>query len=123
MPLVSLDASRLRDWDSFHSVFAEVFGFPDFYGRNMDAWIDCMTSLDTPDDGMASVHGSASDPVVLRLDNADSIPNELFDALVDCAAFVNWRRLEIGEPAILALAFWRSTRRDNPPMHRTGPAV
>jgi hypothetical protein len=107
MPLVRLDAFRLRDWESFHSVFAEVFGFPDFYGRNMDAWIDCMTSLDMPDDRMTSVHGSASDPVVLRLDNADTMPNELFDALVDCAAFANWRRLEIGEPIILALAFRR----------------
>jgi RNAse (barnase) inhibitor barstar len=34
--LVSIPTLRISDWDSFHSVFAEVFGFPDFYGRNMD---------------------------------------------------------------------------------------
>lgn len=60
---------------------------------------------------MASVHGSASDPVVLQLDNANAVPREIFDGLIECAAFVNWRRLEIGEPAILMLSFNRSVRR------------
>lgn len=108
MPLVRLDGAQLHDWDSFHSVFAASFGFPDFYGRNMNAWIDCMTALDAPDHGMTSLHGSASNPVVLYLDNADDVPKEIFDAMVECAAFVNWRRLEIGEPAILMLAFHRA---------------
>jgi RNAse (barnase) inhibitor barstar len=108
MPVIRLDAARLCDWDSFHSVFAATFGFPAFYGRNMNAWIDCMTSLDAPADGMTSVHGSASDPVVLYLDNVNAMPKEIFDALVECAAFVNWHRLESGEPAILVLAFDRT---------------
>jgi hypothetical protein len=30
---------------------------------------------------------------------------EIYDALVECAAFVNWRRIEKGEPAVLALSF------------------
>src|SRR5215213_9411282 len=110
MPLVRLDAARLPDWDSFHTVFAMAFGFPDFYGRNMNAWIDCMTSLDAPDDGMTSVHGTAADPVVLQLDNADAVPRPIFDALVECAAFVNWRRIERGDAAILMLSFHRAAR-------------
>jgi RNAse (barnase) inhibitor barstar len=108
MPLVRIDGVQLRDWESFHSVFASRFGFPDFYGRNMNAWIDCMSSLDAIEDGMTSVHGSASDPVVLQLDNANVVPEELFEALVECAGFVNWRRLEMGEPAILMLSFNRA---------------
>jgi RNAse (barnase) inhibitor barstar len=51
MPLVRIDGTRLQSWDAFHSAFASAFGFPDFYGRNMDAWIDCMTSLDSPGTG------------------------------------------------------------------------
>ncbi|QDT15385.1 barstar family protein [Alienimonas californiensis] len=89
MPLVRLDARRITDWQTFHTVFAEVFGFPDFYGRNMNAWIDCMTSLDEPRDGLTSVHGTASDPVVLQLDHANSLSNELFEAITECAAFIN----------------------------------
>lgn len=108
MPLIRLDGTRITDWESFHTVFAEVFGFPDFYGRNMNAWIDCMTSLDDPADGMTSIHGSASDPVVLQLDHANKLPAELFEAITECSAFVNWRKLEVGEPAILMLSCWRT---------------
>lgn len=107
MPLVRIDAARVRDWDSFHDVFASAFGFPSFYGRNMNAWIDCMSSLDEPGDGMTTVHGSAADPVVIQLDDADAMPKPFLDALTECAAFVNWRRLEVGEPAVLMLAFHR----------------
>ena len=31
---------------------------------------------------------------------------ELFADLVECAAFVNWRRVEAGEPPVLALALY-----------------
>lgn len=46
--IVRIPAARIHDWVTFHDVFAELFGFPDFYGRNMDAWIDFM-SHDVPD--------------------------------------------------------------------------
>ena len=108
MPLIRIDGSRFRNWASFHSAFAAAFGFPDFYGRNMAAWIDCMTDLDAPEHGMTTIHGSPTDPVVLQVDNADTIPKEIFDELVECAAFVNWRKLDVGEPAILMLAFDRT---------------
>ena len=52
MTRVAIDTRRVIDWDSFHNEFAEVFGFPRFYGRNMNAWIDCMTYLDDPESGM-----------------------------------------------------------------------
>jgi hypothetical protein len=89
-------------------VFAQSFGFPRFYGRNMDAWIDCMTELDDPDAGMTSVHGSASDPLILLLDNVDSMPAEILQAMVECAAFFNWRRIDADEPAMLILAFQKA---------------
>jgi Barstar (barnase inhibitor) len=107
MPVIRLDAARLRDWETFHTVFASTFGFPDFYGRNMDAWIDCMSDL-SEDTGMTTVQGSPTDPVVLHLDNIDAVPKELYLALVECSAFVNWRRLEMGDPAVLILAFHRT---------------
>ena len=106
MPTVRLDAKRIYDWPSFHNVFSELFGFPDFYGCNMNAWIDCMSSLGE-DDGMTNVHGSATDPVVLLIEDSNSMPAEQFKALVECAGFVNWRNLDVHEPAILILAFHR----------------
>jgi len=53
---IQIDGSKITDWDSFHDHFSEALGFPGFYGRNMDAWNDCMTSLDAPSDGLSSVH-------------------------------------------------------------------
>lgn len=107
MPLVRIDGTEIPDFDSFHAVFRKAFGFPGFYGCNMNAWIDCMSDLSEAT-GMTTVQGSASDPVVLKLDNCTRIPEGVFTALVECAGFVNWRRVEEGKPAVLLLAFDRS---------------
>jgi hypothetical protein len=103
-----LDTRRITNWDSFHSVFAETFGFPDFYGRNMNAWIDCMTCLDAPADGMTTVHAPAGHVLVLQLEHAKDFalrcPDQ-YAAIVECSAFVNWRRMELGHEPVLALSF------------------
>ena len=112
--VVSLDTSRITDWDTFHAVFAEVFGFPDFYGRNMNAWIDCMTYLDDPDAGMTAVYVPPGSVVTLQLEDVDSFARRcpaLYDAVVECAAFVNWRRIEIGQKPMLALSFYKTPPR------------
>ncbi len=106
---VTVDCDRIHDWNSFHDEFARVFGVPEFYGRNMDAWIDCLTSLDAVDDGMSAVHYAAGSVMTLELENMGSFRErcrELYDALLKCSAFVNWRRIELGGTAVLALSFW-----------------
>jgi RNAse (barnase) inhibitor barstar len=108
--IVKIDAAHIVDWESFHNVFAKAFGFPDFYGRNMNAWVDCMTSLDDADAGMTSVHCTSGAVVTIVLDHAADFATrcpELYATLIECAAFVNWRRVERGYPAVLALAFWK----------------
>ena len=111
MKLIKLDTRLIIDWDTFHSVFAEVFGFPDFYGRNMNAWIDCMTSLDDPSAEMSSVHTPPGGVVVLELEHVDDFVGRCpvqYDAIIECAAFVNYRKIEGGWPAVLALSFYRN---------------
>lgn len=106
--LVSIDCGKIHDWDSFHDEFARVFGFPDFYGRNLNAWIDCMTSLDKPDDGMTRIHAAKGNVLTVQLENVVQLREqnpELYAAIVECTAFVNWRRIEGGEPAVLAISF------------------
>jgi hypothetical protein len=63
----TIDLRDITDTASFHAVFAETLGFPFYYGRNMDAWIDCMTSLDMPADGMTSAHAPQDGVLVLEL--------------------------------------------------------
>lgn len=52
MKLVRIDTTKISDWQSFHQVFKETLGSPDYYGTNGNAWIDCMTYVDDPDLGM-----------------------------------------------------------------------
>jgi RNAse (barnase) inhibitor barstar len=111
MQIVKLDTRRITDWITFHEVFQQVFGFPDFYGRNLDAWIDCMTSLDAPEEGMTSIPTKSGEVVVLQLEHVDDFSKRCPDqyvAVIECSAFVNWRRIEIGEPAVLALSFYKN---------------
>ena len=106
---IAIDCLRITDWESFHSVFAEALGFPDFYGRNMDAWIDCLTYVDDPAAGLSKIHAPAGGVFVLRLKNVQDFASRCpkqYAALVECSAFVNWRRLERGGEPVLVLSFW-----------------
>ncbi len=105
---VSIDCNNIMDWGSFHDEFARVFGFPDFYGRNMNAWIDCMTYLDDAEAGMSAVTCLLGSVVTLELENVKGFKDrcpEQYAAIVECSAFVNWRRLEVGETVLIALSF------------------
>lgn len=105
---VHIDGKRINDWDTFHDVFAEAFGFPEFYGRNLNAWIDCLSSLDAPAEGMTKVHCEPGGVVTIALRDAKDLERrcpEQYHQLLECSAFVNWRRIERGLPSVLALAF------------------
>ena len=105
---VQIDGSKITDWDSFHKCFSETLGFPAFYGRNMNAWNDCMTCLDDPEAGLTSVHLATGDMLVLCVSEAAALKKrcpDIYDSLVECSAFVNFRRVEKGRPAVLALSF------------------
>lgn len=109
MALLRIDANLISDEESFHTVFSDAFGFPDFYGRNMDAWIDCMGYLDDPAEEMSSIHVVPGQTLGLVIENSRSLKQRcpaIFDALVECTAFVNWRCSERGKSPLLALAMY-----------------
>ena len=105
---VNINCLCIVDWPSFHDTFATALGFPDFYGRNMNAWIDCMTYVDDPDDGLNQMHAPEGGVLVLHLERGRDFATrcpEIYAALIECSAFVNYRRLEIGEGPVLCLSF------------------
>jgi len=100
---VRLDTSDINDWDSFHLKCKEVFGFPDFYGMNMDAWIDCLTYV-REGDGMSRFHLAENEMLDIEVTDLIKFKSrvpEIFDALVECSAFVNSRY----QKPVLALVF------------------
>jgi hypothetical protein len=111
MTVLQIDTHRITDWPTFHAVFAETLGFPEFYGNNLNAWIDCMSYLDEPSSGMSSIHVDIGEVLVLKLDDVDDFSErcpEQYKAIVECSAFVNWRRIEKGQAAVLTLSFYKS---------------
>lgn len=105
--MLRIDANEIVDTESFHSVFAAALGFPVFYGRNMNAWIDCLSDLDDADAGMTTIHVAPGQVLTLIMDNAGGFKArcpELFAAFLECAAFVNWRRIEVGQAPVLTVA-------------------
>jgi len=104
--IITIPTNQITDWDSFHSVFQAALGFPDFYGRNMDAWIDCMTHIDDPPSGMSTACIAMGELITLRIDNAAEFQRrcpEQYDALIECAASVNHRRIKRGGTPVLTL--------------------
>ncbi len=105
--IVRIDARRLTDVAGLHAELSQAFGFPDGYGNNLDALIDCLTYLDDPDAGMTRVHVARGQVATLVIEHNDVATKSATQvrALVDAVAFVNWRRIEKGEPSILAVAY------------------
>lgn len=94
--VVKIDGSRITDWGGFHDVFKEAFGFPDFYGHNLNAWIDCMGDLHE-DTGMLNVTLPNSTALIIEVYNVDAIERsnrEILQELASCTAFVNKERIK-----------------------------
>lgn len=106
--IVKIECQNIKGWSSFHDEFTRVFGFLDGYGRNMDAWIDCMSSLSDPDDGMTKIHCEKGKVVTIKLENITELKlrcPEIYQSIIKCTAFVNWRLIEQNEPPVLTLSF------------------
>jgi len=105
--VVAIAGDRITGWDSFHDLFADALAFPAWYGRNMNAWIDLMTYLDE-DHATTGRFVAPGETVTISLTGAKALRErhpERYDALIECASFVNWRRIESGGHAYLCLAF------------------
>jgi RNAse (barnase) inhibitor barstar len=107
MAIVRIETDTITDWQSFHENCREAFGFPDFYGMNMDAWIDCLSYLDE-DAGMTRFNLAPGEKLHIEVTNTGSFNKrlpEIFDALVECTALVNQRYVEDSKAPVLSLLF------------------
>ena len=104
--VIQVPTDEIVDWATFHTVFKRVLGFPSYYGRNMNAWIDCLTYVDDEDSGMTDPFIMPGDLMTLQLKDVADFKErcpEQYDALIECTAFVNYRRVETGGNPVLTL--------------------
>ena len=103
---IKIDSTEIVDWTTFHEVFQRKLGFPHFYGGNMNAWIDCLFSIDDPDAGMTEIVVASDELAVLEITGVKALRDrcpEQYAALVECSAFVNYSRIEAGKRSVLSL--------------------
>ena len=104
--VVVIPTRDIVDWNSFHDTFKTALGFPEFYGRNMNAWIDCLTCADDSESGMVSNPVAPGELLMLEISDAadfkECCPDQ-YQALIECTAFVNYRRMEAGNRPVLSL--------------------
>ena len=105
---IALNPNAIYDWPSFHRESQHALGFPASYGRDMDAWVDCMISL--RDDGERRVKLKLDEGEMLQLELAEveqvreRVP-EFLETLVDAVAEVNRRFVEAGQAPAVTLIF------------------
>jgi hypothetical protein len=107
MAFVQINTKQITDRASFHQICKEAFGFSDFYGNNMNAWIDCLSYLEE-DDGMTKFCVEKDEILHIEINETEDFNKrqpEIFDALIECTAFVNQRYLETGNKPRIALLF------------------
>lgn len=111
--VIEIDGRDLVGWPGFHDCFARTLGFPSYYGRNLDAWVDMMEeALEAGPEGK-----QIDRTVTLRVSHWQSLQDHgpaqakaliaaiaaVNERVVDARA-VNKRAGEAGETALLALA-------------------
>jgi hypothetical protein len=105
MPKAVIDTRAIHDWDTLHTACKEAFGFPDFYGRNGDAFIDCLTYLDEGD-GMSRFVLKPGETLSVELLDAYEFAGrapDLAAALIAWIGAVNERYVEDGKSPMLLL--------------------
>jgi Barstar (barnase inhibitor) len=106
--VVELSGTELIGAAAFHETFSRVFGFLEGYGRNMDAWIDCMGYLRDPDIRMTKFYVGKHETLTLLIRDYETLRDgapKQWAGLIECSAVVNRREIEAGHAPVLAMAF------------------
>jgi barstar (barnase inhibitor) len=107
MARVIIKTETIQDWATFHEEFKQAMDFPDFYGANMNAWIDCLSYL-YDGDGMSRFDLAPDEMLQIEIQASEEFKSrlpEIFEALIDSTAFVNMRYTDRGESPALSLVF------------------
>ena len=92
-----IDGTKIIDWKSFHDEFQTKLGFFEGYGRNLNAWIDCMTDMFTNGEyeSLTKFNLNEGDRFILKILNSEKWKNqstETFNAFIDCCISANSER-------------------------------
>jgi RNAse (barnase) inhibitor barstar len=92
-----IDGSKIKDLESFHDEFQSSMGFFEGYGRNTNAWIDCMTDMYTNGEykSLTKFNLNDEDRFILKIINSEEWKKsdpETFNAFIDYCIWSNDER-------------------------------
>jgi RNAse (barnase) inhibitor barstar len=105
MAVVHLDGAAIVDSDTFHAACKTAFGFPDFYGCTMDAWVDCLSYL-RDEENMTAFRLKPAEKLQIIVKDAEILRRQapdLLEELTFCIAGINERYADYGENPALEL--------------------
>ena len=108
MKRILLETTEIVDRVSFCEAFKELLGSPEWYGANMNAWIDCVSDPEDTESSITRFKLSPGETLITAVVGSESFAEQMpdvFAGFVPCTAFVNQQYLtRRGEP-VVTLAF------------------
>lgn len=99
-----IDFSDIKKIEDMHELLMKKFGFPDFYGKNIHALIDCLSSLRYPEDGMTSITLKKDETLLLIIKNISETSRDVIVDFIIAIEAVNQRNINIGSPVSVLLS-------------------
>lgn len=106
MASVELNGDLITDEAGFHAECKRAFGFPEFYGNSMDAWIDCLSYL-RDDENMTRFKLKPNEVLDIVVNGGEGVKTRLPDLIEEvtyCVAGINERYADYGEQPALRLS-------------------
>ena len=102
---LSVDFRQVQNLEEMHNALAKIFDFPDFYGKNVNALIDCWSSLRYPENGMVGVSIDKDESLLLEVKAMSRLDPIMMNHFVNAVEGVNERSMEEWgqQPLILLL--------------------
>lgn len=103
--LLDLDFSKIKTSDDFHDFLKDSFGFPNFYGKNFHALVDCLSSMRYPNDEMSKFAlPNQSDTATLQIKHLSKIDKDLLVTFLAAIESANQRERNHGNSTMIFLA-------------------
>ena len=101
---IEIDFSGAASQAAMHELLQRAFGFPDFYGRNFHALVDCWSSLRSPEDGMSTITlPDVAGTLTIHAHGLTTLERDALFVLVGAIQDVNRRELHNGHSPMIYL--------------------
>jgi hypothetical protein len=104
---IVLDFAVIDGAEDFISTMIKIFQMPDWCGRNLNALVDCLSSLRFPNDEMIGIALEDDEYISLEVRGIKGVSKELVDGLLAVVEGANFRSEEKGRGPVIFMLIRR----------------